>query len=100
MMNELREFIEKMDAIAAEQPIVEQSDDMEYTLDLVDQLEEALSQAVDIARQLESTRELGNVVGGYTRPWLEAFLSSNTQTGSITDLRGRLEDEDEEDDYQ
>ncbi len=82
-----------------EQPVQEALWDDEGTshaADLIDQLEEALSEAVRIANQLESTKEVGNVVGAYTRPWLEAFLRSNSQTGSVTDLRGRLEEEDGE----
>ncbi len=95
-MKELREFIKMMDAIETTKPVVEQTDDKQYLYSLLDQLEDALSNAVDIARQLERSRELRGVVGAYTRPWLEAWLSDRHQMGSVVNLRNQLEDDDED----
>jgi hypothetical protein len=93
----LKEFIEQMDAIEAGKPVTEQTDDKEYLYGLLDQLEDALNNAVDIANQLGRSSELRGVIGSYTRPWLEAWASDRHQMGSVPNLRSRLE---EDDDYE
>jgi hypothetical protein len=97
-MKELKEFVEMMDAIEAGQPVTEQTDDREYLYSLLDQLEDALSNAVDIASQLGRSSELRGVINAYTRPWLEAWASDRNQMGSVPNLRSRLEEDD--DDYE
>ena len=96
-MKELKEFVEMMDAIEAGQAVTEQTDDREYLYSLLDQLEDALSNAVDIASQLGRSSELRGLINAYTRPWLEAWASDRNQMGSVPNLRSRLE---EDDDYE
>lgn len=70
------------------------------TFDLLDQLQEALEQAVDVARQLERDEILGGVVSSYTRPWLQAWISDTNQMGSVDSMRDSLARRAEEDEYQ
>jgi hypothetical protein len=96
-MKELKEFVEMMDAIEAGEPVVEQTDNREQLLELLDQLESTLDEAVGICRQLGRSSELSGVINSYTRPWLEAWASDRHQMGSVPNLRSRLEEEDDED---
>jgi len=106
-MKELREFIEQMDAIAAGQPIKEDTVDLAHLSDMLDQLEEHLNQAAGIANDLA---RYGRSVPGpfsgqirsYLAPHLESFLDDRRQPGSIPNLRGMLIDsgEDQDDDYE
>ncbi len=63
---------------------------------LLDQLEEVLQQAVDIARELERDEIVGGAVKSYTRPWLQAWINDLNQIGSVYELRRRIEDEEDE----
>jgi hypothetical protein len=92
----LQEYIDRLDTIAAGEPVVEQADDREYLNGLLDQLEDALNNAVDIASQLGRSSELRGVINAYTRPWLEAWASDRNQMGSVPNLRSRLEEDDED----
>ena len=51
--------------------------------------------------ELEDTDQLGRVVSAYTRPWLQAWISYRHQMGSVSSMRGTLEDnaEDENGEY-
>lgn len=95
-MKELKEFIEMMDAIESGDPVVEQTDNREQLLELLDQLESTLDEAVGICRQLGRSNELSGVINSYTRPWLEAWASDRHQMGSVPNLRSRLEEDDED----
>ena len=78
-----------------------EEDDNYHLNDLLDQLEQALRQAVRICGELEQSDQLGRVVGAYTRPWLQAWISDSHQMGSVDSMRGTLEDnaEDENGEY-
>ena len=76
-----------------------EADDNYHVNDLLDQLEQALRQAVRVCGELEDTEQLGRVVGAYTRPWLQAWISDSHQMGSVYSMRGTLEDNAEEDEY-
>jgi hypothetical protein len=104
-MKELREFIELMDAIQSGQPIKEDAVDRTHLSDMLDQLEEHLSQAVGIANDLaRHGRDLPGPFAGqirsYLAPHLESFIDDRRQPGSIASLRNMLidsgEDEDED----
>ncbi len=105
-MKELREFVEIMDAIAAGEPIQEDSVDAAHLSDMLNQLEEHLNQAVGIANDLARFgRDLPGPFAGqirsYLAPHLESFLDDRRQPGSIPSLRGMLIDSQEEDeDYE
>jgi len=75
-----------------------EEDDNYHLNELLDQLEQALQQAVRVCRELEDTKQLGRVVGAYTRPWLQAWISDRHQMGSVDSMRGTLEDNAEEED--
>jgi hypothetical protein len=102
-MKELREFIELMDAIAAGDPIKEDTVDLAHLSDMLDQIEEHLNQAAGIANDLA---RLGRDVPGpfagqirsYLAPHLESWLDDRRQPGSIPSLRSILIDSGEEDD--
>jgi hypothetical protein len=102
----LKEFIEQMDAIEAGQPIQEDAVDTAQLSDMLDQLEEHLSQAVGLANDLARYgRDLPGPFAGqirsYLSPHLESFIDDRRQPGSIPSLRsmlidsGEYEDEDE-----
>ena len=106
-MKELREFIEQMDAIAAGEPIKEDAVDAAQLSDMLDQLEEHLSQAVGIANDLARYgRDIPGPFAGqirsYLAPHLESWLDDRRQPGSIPSLRNMLinSGEDEDDDYE
>ena len=103
-MKELREFVEMMDAIEAGKPIQEDTVDLAQISDMLDQLEEHLSQAAGIANDLARVgRDVPGPFAGqirrYLAPHLESFIDDRRQPGSIPSLRGMLidggEDEDE-----
>ena len=101
----LKEFIEQMDAIAAEQPIQEDTADLAQISDMLDQLEEHLNQAAGIANDLARVgRDVPGPFAGqirsYLAPHLESFIDDRRQPGSIPSLRSMLIDssEDQEDD--
>lgn len=60
------------------------------TLMLLDQLEELLTEAGEICRQLERAPIVGRTIGAYTRPWLQAWIDGRHQTGSVEYLRDML----------
>ena len=100
----LKEFIEQMDAIAAGQPIQEDTADLAQISDMLDQLEEHLNQAAGIANDLARVgRDVPGPFAGqirsYLAPHLESFIADRRQPGSIASLRGMLidggDDEDE-----
>ena len=102
-MKELKEFVEMMDAIEAGRPIHEDSVDRTHLSDMLDQLEEHLSQAVGIANDLARYgRELPGPFAGqirsYLAPHLESFIDDRRQPGSIPSLRNMLIDSGDEDD--
>jgi len=104
----LKEFIEQMDAIAAEQPIQEDTADLAQISDMLDQLEEHLNQAAGLANDLARVgRDVPGPFAGqirsYLAPHLESFIADRRQPGSIASLRGMLIDggeEDQDDDYE
>jgi len=101
-MKELKEFVEMMDAIEAGRPIHEDSVDRTHLSDMLDQLEEHLSQAVGIANDLARYgRELPGPFAGqirsYLAPHLESFIDDRRQPGSIPSLRNMLIDSGDED---
>jgi len=102
----LKEYIERLDAIAAGKPIVEDAVDRAHLSDMLDELEEHLNQAVGIASDLARYgRDLPGPFSGqirsYLAPHLESFIDDRRQPGSIASLRSMLidsaEDEDDED---
>jgi hypothetical protein len=103
-MKELREFVEMMDAIEAGQSIQEDAVDTAQLSDMLDQLEEHLSQAVGIANDLarygrDIPGPFSGQIRGYLAPHLESWLDDRRQPGSIPNLRNMLIDSsDEEDD--
>jgi len=102
-MKELREFVEMMDAIEAGKPIQEDSVDRTHLSDMLDQLEEHLSQAAGIASDLARYgRDLPGPFAGqirsYLAPHLESFIDDRRQPGSVASLRSMLIDSSEEDD--
>lgn len=108
-MKELREFIEIMDSIAAEQTIQEDVVDAAHLSDMLDELEEHLNQAVGIAGDLARYgRDLPGPFAGqirsYLAPHLESFIDDRRQPGSIASLRSMLIDsqngDDEDDNYE
>ena len=105
-MKELREFVELMDAIEAGQPIQEDAVDTAQLSDMLDQLEEHLSQAVGLANDLarygrDVPGPFAGQIRSYLAPHLESFIDDRRQPGSIPSLRSMLIDSDEdEDDYE
>ena len=96
-MKELREFVEMMDAIEAGQPIKEDAVDPAQLSDMLDQLEEHLSQAVGLANDLARYgRDLPGPFAGqirsYLAPHLESFIEDRRQPGSVASLRSMLID--------
>jgi hypothetical protein len=106
-MKELREFVEMMDAIAAEQPIQEETteQDVEQLNSLLDDLDETLRHAVGLANDLARLgREVPGPFAGqirsYLEPHLESWLSDSRQPGSIPSLRNMLNDSEDDEDYE
>jgi len=102
-MKELREFVEMMDAIEAGQPIKEDAVDPAQLSDMLDQLEEHLSQAVGLANDLARYgRDLPGPFAGqirsYLAPHLESFIEDRRQPGSVASLRSMLIDGGNDDD--
>jgi len=102
-MKELREFVEMMDAIEAGQPIQEEAVDTAQLSDMLDQLEEHLSQAVGIANDLarygrEVPGPFAGQIRSYLAPHLESWLDDRRQPGSIPSLRSMLINSGDEDD--
>ena len=103
-MKELKEFIEMMDAIEADQPIKEDAVDTTHLSDMLDQLEEHLNQAVGIANDLarfgrDVPGPFAGQIRSYLTPHLESFIDDRRQPGSIPSLRSILTD-DEDDGYE
>jgi hypothetical protein len=95
-MKELREFVEQMDAIAAGQPIKEETAGPNL-LDMLDDLDETLRHAVSLANDLARYgRDIPGPFSGqirsYLEPHLESWLSDKRQPGSIPSLREMLID--------
>ena len=101
----LKEYIDRLDAIAAGQPIQEDAVDKVHLSDMLDKLEEHLNQAAGIASDLARYgRDLPGPFAGqirsYLAPHLESFIDDRRQPGSVASLRSMLIDSDEEDDYE
>ena len=103
--NLLKEYIDRLDAIAAGETINEDAVDRTHLSDMLDQLEEHLNQAAGIAGDLARYgRDLPGPFAGqirsYLAPHLESFIDDRRQPGSVASLRGMLinseEDEDDE----
>jgi hypothetical protein len=99
----LKEYIDRLDAIAAGESIQEDAVDATHLSDMLDQLEEHLNQAVGIANDLARYgRDLPGPFAGqirsYLAPHLESFIDDRRQPGSVASLRGMLIDSGEEDD--
>jgi len=102
-MKELREFVEMMDAIEAGEPIQEAAVDTAQLSDMLDQLEEHLSQAVGLANDLarygrDVPGPFAGQIRSYLAPHLESWLDDRRQPGSIPSLRSMLIDSGNEDD--
>ena len=101
--NLLKEYIDRLDAIAAGETIKEDSVDRTHLSDMLDQLEEHLNQAAGIASDLARYgRDLPGPFAGqirsYLAPHLESFIDDRRQPGSIASLRSMLIDSNEDDD--
>ena len=101
--NLLKEYIDRLDAIAAGETINEDSVDRTHLSDMLDQLEEHLNQAAGIASDLARYgRDLPGPFAGqirsYLAPHLESFIDDRRQPGSVASLRNMLIDSGEEDD--
>ena len=101
--NLLKEYIDRLDAIAAGETINEDAVDRTHLSDMLDQLEEHLNQAAGIASDLARYgRDLPGPFSGqirsYLAPHLESFIDDRRQPGSVASLRGMLIDSGEEDD--
>jgi len=101
----LKEYIDRLDAIASGDTIKEEAVDLAQISDMLDQLEEHLNQAAGIANDLARVgRDVPGPFAGqirsYLAPHLESFLDDRRQPGSIPSLRSMLIDsgEDQEDD--
>jgi hypothetical protein len=107
-MKELREFVEMMDAIEAGNSIQEAAVDTSQLSDMLDQLEEHLSQAVGVANDLarygrDVPGPFAGQIRSYLAPHLESWLDDRRQPGSIPSLRSILidsEEDDEDDGYE
>ena len=100
--NLLKEYIDRLDAIAAGETINEDSVDRTHLSDMLDQLEEHLNQAAGIASDLARYgRDLPGPFSGqirsYLAPHLESFIDDRRQPGSVASLRSMLIDSGEED---
>jgi hypothetical protein len=98
----LKEYIDRLDAIAAGQPIQEDAVDKVHLSDMLDKLEEHLNQAAGIANDLARYgRDISGPFAGqirsYLAPHLESFLDDRRQPGSIPSLRSMLIDSGDED---
>ena len=99
----LKEYIDRLDAIAAGKPIQEATTDLAQLSDMLDELEDHLNQAAGLAGDLA---RLGRDVPGpfsgqirsYLAPHLESWISDRRQPGSIPSLREMLINSGEEDD--
>jgi len=103
--NLLKEYIDRLDAIAAGESIQEDAVDAAHLSDMLDQIEEHLNQAVGIANDLARFgRDLPGPFAGqirsYLAPHLESFIDDRRQPGSIASLRGMLSDNQEDEDYE
>ena len=103
----LKEYIDRLDAIAAGQPIQEDTVDLAQISDMLDELDETLRHAVGIANDLarygrEVPGPFAGQIRSYLEPHLESWLSDRRQPGSIPSLRSILNDRDEgeDDDYE
>ena len=101
----LKEYIDRLDAIASGDTIKEEAVDLAQISDMLDQLEEHLNQAAGIANDLARVgRDVPGPFAGqirsYLAPHLESFIDDRRQPGSIPNLRSMLIDssEDQEDD--
>ena len=99
----LKEYIDRLDAIAAGKPIQEDAVDRTHLSDMLDELEEHLNQAAGIASDLARYgRDLPGPFAGqirsYLAPHLESFIDDRRQPGSVASLRGMLIDSGDEDD--
>jgi hypothetical protein len=99
----LKEYIDRLDAIASGEPIKEEAVDLAQISDMLDQLEEHLNQAAGIANDLARVgRDVPGPFAGqirsYLAPHLESFIDDRRQPGSIPSLRSILNDRDEEED--
>ena len=86
-------------AMIVEGKQLNESSDFRGTMNLLDELQEALENAVQIARMLERDEVLGGVVRSYTRPWLQAWISDSNQMGSVDSMRESLAQREEDSRY-
>ena len=98
----LKEYIDRLDAIAAGQPIQEETVDLAQISDMLDELDETLRHAISIANDLarygrEVPGPFSGQIRSYLEPHLESWLSDRRQPGSIPSLRSILNDRDEDD---
>lgn len=97
-MKELREFIERMDAIEAECPINEEADNYRDLFEMLEEVEDSLHRAQEAAGMLEqsSRNRLPSSFSGQLRLYLighlDSFMNNSNQPGSIASLRRMLEE--------
>jgi hypothetical protein len=101
--NLLKEYIDRLDAIAAGETINEDAVDRAHLSDMLDQLEEHLNQAAGIASDLARYgRDLPGPFSGqirsYLAPHLESFIDDRRQPGSVASLRSMLINSEEDED--
>ena len=99
----LKEYIDRLDAIAAGETIQEDTVDLAQISDMLDELDETLRHAVGIANDLarygrEVPGPFAGQIRSYLEPHLESWLSDRRQPGSIPSLRSILNDNNEDDD--
>jgi hypothetical protein len=98
----LKEYIDRLDAIASGKTVSEAVDTAQLS-DMLDQLEEHLSQAAGIANDLarygrDVPGPFAGQIRSYLAPHLESFIDDRRQPGSVASLRGMLIDSEYEDD--
>jgi hypothetical protein len=99
----LKEYIDRLDAIAAGKTVTEDAVDTAQLSDMLDQLEEHLNQAAGIANDLarygrDVPGPFAGQIRSYLAPHLESFLDDRRQPGSIPSLRNMLINSGEDDD--
>lgn len=99
----LKEYIDRLDAIASGETVTEEAVDPAQLSDMLDQIEEHLSQAVGLANDLarygrEVPGPFAGQIRSYLAPHLESWLDDRRQPGSIPSLRSILNDSNEDED--
>ena len=101
----LKEYIDRLDAIASGETVTEEAVDLVAISDMLDELDETLRHAISIANDLarygrEVPGPFAGQIRSYLEPHLESWLSDRRQPGSIPSLRSILNDRDEDDEYE